>query len=345
MQTALTDGPLVESLKRGREGFNARFAYARRLNRQLDPDVLAWHLAQVLDPVVRPLADSDPDRVDGVVRTLFDLSLDLIGRDCLGPASRYPAVGDAWTALLPAAPKFLLEEPRKLAAAVTNAAFNLSRESDAAAREWISRLRALLPLCPDLETFLAAGQVAAWRCGLAHFRDGAVEVWRTLPDGPAMAVLGLDNPRDRPDRAAVEAALADPWRFPETAGLNLKYNLEIVAQVGGFRGFGGPFLSPPEVILADGAIYAFDRSQCFSLHADCFGAVFKRFGPDLPPGVGGRAGFGLDQDGTVTKGQVNRRFSELAGFSSFAASDHTLAVTSEQSHRVRLVALTPEKPK
>ncbi|WP_156346546.1 hypothetical protein [Verrucomicrobium spinosum] len=33
------------------------------------------------------------------------------------------------------------------------------------------------------ETFLKAGQVAAWRCGLAHYRESALAVADLLPPG------------------------------------------------------------------------------------------------------------------------------------------------------------------
>ena len=58
-----------------------------------------------------------------------------------------------------------------------------------------------------------------------------------------------------------------------------------MAVIGGFRGFGGPFVSPPEVVQAEGGIFAFDSEYCHELHADCFGATLKRYGKDLPPGM------------------------------------------------------------
>ncbi|MBF0530050.1 MAG: hypothetical protein HQK55_12430, partial [Deltaproteobacteria bacterium] len=200
------------------------------------------------------------------------------------------------------------------------------------------------PLCPTLEDFLKVGQVAAWRCGLAHFRAGALEIWRDLPEPLARLALGFKPDAEALAKSDLAAALADPWRSLKQLGRLPERKLRLVARVGGFRGFGGPFISPPEVTCARTVIYAFDREFCYSLHADWFGSAVERFGSDLPEGVENRPlGFSLDQkNGMVTKDGQQAIFPELAGASSFAATDHTLAVTVPRSHFVYLIALADQ---
>ena len=62
-------------------------------------------------------------------------------------------------------------------------------------------------------------------------------------------------------------ALADPWAFSAKQGA--APDLTLVGQAGGFRGYGGQFLTPPQVITAGDRIYAYDSDCCWSVHADC----------------------------------------------------------------------------
>ena len=81
--------------------------------------------------------------------------------------------------------------------------------------------------------------------------------------------------------------------------------LRVAAAVGGFKGFGGPFLSPPAVLASGGALYAFDRAFLWRLHADCFGAVFLRQGPASSlPAREEVGGFAVDRAGQVTLGDA-----------------------------------------
>jgi hypothetical protein len=338
----LAPGPLADALKRGREPYNARFAQARRLSRKLNPEDLAWCLAHLADPIARAVHSVDPARVDSVVEALYDLAVDLLAKDALGPASRHPAINRAWAELGPAAARFLVQEPRLAAAALSNAAYHLAQETGTGLDRWLEDMKRLAPLCPDAAAFLAVGQVIAWRAGLAHFRASAIQVWHRLPEPLGQAALGIDPAASPPPREALIQALADPWQDPAGAGSARKFELALVARVGGFRGFGGPFISPPEVTQTEGTILAFDREYCHALYADAFGAVFKRHGSDLPSRLDQTPGFNLEPSGRVTKGHLSKVFPELAGFTAFAATPTTLAVTLPASHYVFLVAVRPE---
>ena len=336
--SSLVTGPLAEALEKGRGRFNARFDLARRLDRDLDPTAFSEHLRLVVDPIARAVAVVQPDRAGATAEALFDLSLELFAKDCLGPLARKPAAGQAWRSVLPAAASLLAQEPRRVAAAVTNGALNLAAQPGARGGEWLQDMQRLAPLCPSVELYLKAGQVAAWRCGIAHFRTGALALLSDLPDEVLFLALALSG-IPRPERAALLKSLQDPWADPKRSGLEGRPGLAIVARVGGFRGFGGPFLAPPEVFALDGQLYAFDPGACWSLHAGCFGATFQRYGPDLPKGDLQQGGaFTVAQSGEVRRAGLACSFPVLSGAKSFASNGTTLAVTLHRSHRIYLVA-------
>lgn len=328
--------PLSRSLARGLDRFNAKVAMARREGRRVEPPALFAHLAVAVAPVAAAIEEVDPKRVDAVVESLLDLSLDLVPREILGPKARHPIVGRVWRDLLPRLAGRLADEPRKVAAALTNAAHNLVAER-ARAEEWLAAMGEVGPHCSTVADLLACGQVLAWRSGLAHYRAPALEVWRSLPDRLAFEVLGVSRDAAA-SRAALEAALADPWRKPGDAEAGAPA-LRIVGKIGGFRGFGGPFLTPPRVFAFHGRVFAADGEHVFGLHADCFGQTLRR-APELPSDDRQMGPAMVEADGALSFAGLAGKLPGLAGAAGFAASETVLAVTFARSHRIALVART-----
>jgi hypothetical protein len=328
------DSPLAVALSRGRDRFNSRVAEARRQGARVDSAALAAHLSEAVAPIVAAVEKVVPARVDAVAQALFDLSIDLVGRDVLGPSTRHPRAAEAWKELFPKLAARLADDPARIAGALTNAAFNLGAEPGARAGAWLAAMAEAGPRCATCGELLALGQVLAWRSGMAHYRASALEVWERLPLPLAQEALGL--PREAGlSREALRAQLSDPFRRPGSPPAPPK--LAVVAAVGGFRGFGGPFAAPPRVFAAGGHLWAADDERTFSLHADCFGQTLQR-APHPPaadpPGAGAR----VEPDGTVRWAGLGARFEALQGADGFAASPAVLAVTTPRSHRIRLVA-------
>jgi hypothetical protein len=336
-------GPFAQVLQANRAGFNAKFAEARRFRPRLDPAIFSDLLVWVVAPLVEAVAREHPGKTAEVADALYDLSLDLLGREFLGPNSRYPFIAEGWRYLLPRLPRFMAEAPREFVGSVTNALYNLSLTPGARPGEWAASLLQLADVCPDAPTLLKAGQVAAWRAGMARYRLSALDLCRDLPPSIALAALGLSPQSDPPPLDALIASLkADPWLRPD----NLKSpisNLQIVARVGAFRGFGGLFLRPPTVMAtAEGQFIVRDGEQAWLLTADRFGAAFHRADEQAaplkrPP----TSHFQIDPTGRVSKQSHSQTFPDLAGFTTAADNDTTLAVTTPLSHAVYLAALTP----
>ena len=343
----LNPGAFSAILEARRGRFNGQFAEARRVWPALDPAVFAQHLVSVVSPLVESAAELAPERAEAVAEGLYGLSLQLLGRDYLGPNSRYTALAEAWSSLLPALPNRLAEDPRLFAGAVTNAIYNLSATPGARPRDWMTDVQRLSDVCGPLSELLEAAKVAAWRAGLAHYRYSALSVCAGLRPAVAAAALGLPGdaiPFSAEALAQIVSGLqADPWLAPaEAAGLAQPRprHLELIARVGAFRGFGGQFMAPPKVSCPGGQFVVSDGAEHWLLFADCFGASLHRSpSPPHAPLKLSAPLFRLKLNGKVSRGNHEATFPDLDVTLSTAANASTLAVTTPLSHAVSLIAL------
>ncbi len=318
--------PLHAALERGRDRYNAKFAQARRASRKVEGAAFAEHLDALVAPIV---AAVPAEAADASTEALYDLSLDLMTRSLLG----HPAVVAVWRDLLPEVAALLAQAPRRVVASLSNAALAF----DDPAR-WIAAMADIAPRCATPDELLDAGMVLAWTCGMAHWRESARAVLARLPEPLAMAAVAVGRPVPLPPTLAdLLAALDDPWWRPG-APAGKPTSLALVGSAGGFRGFGGPFGAPPRVVATGGRLFAHDGEACFSLHADAFGATCQRHGTAPPAGAPAQAM--VDAAGFVFWRGLGGRVVGLAGPSSLAATDDTLAVTLPHSHKVFLVAAT-----
>jgi len=293
-------GPLADALARDRDVFNARFAFARSQRRNLDSHAFSRHLRENMRPIVEAVAALQPGRVDAVVQVLFELSLDGVGRNLLGPETRVFYLNELWREHLPKLARFVCEDPRMLVSALTYAMRALGKKKADRARTWIARLVEIAQSCPqacsEIVTLLDVGKVLAWRSGMAHYRESALDVWRGLPDALRYEALIL-SPEDepalldkmtRPGLDALDAAFENPWFHPskhspaEFFAQNMSARAYSIRTLGGFVGFGYEFVAPPRVMALDGRIFAFDGDSYFGLYADSFGATLQPVGPRSP---------------------------------------------------------------
>jgi hypothetical protein len=341
MPTTPLSAPLAAALERDRERFNALVAERVASGQRYDAAALAGHLRDAVSPVVDAVYRVDSGSVGPVVDVLFRLTLDLIGRDLVGAGTRYPAIAEGWRRILPVAVPLLVRGPQQLAGSLTNAIYNVSLSSGGAASGWIDTMSALARQCGEVTELLDAGKIAAWRAGLAHYRPGALDACRSLsPDLGALA-LGVSGAVASYD-AMIDRLETDPWLDPVVAaGERMpEPSLRVVATVGAFRGFGGPFRVPPQVYLRDGQLVAKDDEAAWILTADRFGATWHRSGTDdllartFPDAT-------VDRDGGAKLGRLRAAFPGLRQPWTQAFDGTTLAVTLALSHRVRLLACTP----
>jgi hypothetical protein len=279
--------------------------------------------------------------VGKVTGELYELALEVVSKDL---PNRCPGITQGWRALLGGLPEHVAQAPRLFAGSVTNALYHLETTPGANPEEWIQYMLRLGALEPEVAALLEAGKVAAWRSGMAQYRASALDGCTGLSRQLCYTALGL---RAEEDPLGLEGILqqlrTDPWVHP-TAVLSRhtpNRELQLVARVGAFRGFGGAFLRPPRLTYAGGQFFASDGEACWAIHADVFGATLSRVGAQPPRAEGNRNGaLQLDPNGLVRCGAYARLFPELRNATDAISDRATLAVTVPLSHAVYLVALT-----
>jgi hypothetical protein len=309
-----------EELNQRKERYNTVFAMARRSRPGLDGELFKHNLRTLVAPI---LAEMNAELGKPLVEPLYDLCLELTGNDLF---RRSPAVLEVWQRLLPQAVQELVEAPSLLPAALTNAAYNLEREETAHLDFWVGKMERCRGLCGGAGRWLQVGQIMAWRCGMAHYRESAIALGNSLPEGLREGLrhdLWPDWEQD----------IADPWH-----ALRLAENgtPSIIRRVGSFQGFGGRFRQPPWVAYAgSGRFLVEDGTESWILSADAFGATLKPGTAEILDSA--RADLKASAKGKVQWGQQSLDLPELGPVRSSAASQHVLAVTSEHSHQLFLI--------
>lgn len=326
-------------LRAERHQLNERFATAHVRHPDLDAEAFAEFIRGAIDPLVGAVARTRPERVSHVAVAAYDIALELVGQRLVGRSARTPHVGAAWRRILPEVAPLVAAEPERMIAAVCNASHHLSSTAGTRPRAWIDLMVRLAGQCTDSAMFLTLGQVAAWRAGMAHFRESALAAADKLPESLVVAAIeppaaGWSQLRDR--------LMADPWYDP-AAPNDISTTPRVVARAGAFRGFGGLFSEPPTVAMADGQLFVRGGSECWLLTADAFGATFHRATQEefehararsaLPDGISVRGG-------TVTiRGCSVSLPSAFGEVTSACASRATLALTSSHTHAILLIAV------
>ncbi len=332
----------VHALKENRDKLNTKFAYARHTYPKLDGDLALEHLRQMVAPVIDAVSRISISRAETVLVTLYELSLELLGKGMIGEKTRYPAMVKGWNQIFTQAAKLLAQEPLLFAGSVLNALYNLSISQGTRPNYWIDEMLRIGAECDTVQTYLEVGKIVAWRSGMAHYRDGALDACLNLEPKLARLSLAIKEDVKTPIDVIVERLHHDPWLSPWSANLGVKNEkrLKVASVVGGFRGFGGVFISPPEVVLSNDDFYIFDNESCWMMTADLFGATLHKVGANLPSlETTANNDFTIDKKGRVSKATYQAVFPELEAPSSFAANETTLAITLPVSFGVYLIAL------
>ena len=322
----------ADVLRGGRSEFNRRFSIGQQRHAGIDPAAFGELLGGPIDAIVAKVAQVDGAAVPMLVDTLYDLTLTLLGQRWIGPGGRAPKVLDGWAMLADNAPAVLAQQPQSLLAAVANALVHWSAYGGG--EFWLRTLTTLAQRARSADELLRAGQVAAWRHGLAHYREGALERAQQL-DRELLA-LALTVPlADWRDELLTRMA-RNRWYRPDKPP---RAGPRVALRVGAFVGFGGRFAEPPLVGSIDGQMLLHSAGQRFTLHVDVYGGNVQahsdgKLAPahELPPG--------WRIDGSVLVSPEQRfPFVEHGAITSSAVTIDTLVLTHAWSHGATVVAL------
>ena len=252
-------------------------AYGRFLvlDRAFVDDVLRAAAARCGDPEsVRASAVDVAAVADGLAeggeldpqvgRALLTAATDLAarGRWRAGAAERA-----ALLEVVPRAVALVRARPDVVVPLLVASAPTVQRSAD---RVVLADLLAAMPPTQDVDHLRATVLVATWRAGAVRFRSAALAAAARLPAPLAVAALG-QAPGTSP-QAVLDAHTADPWWWPgreQTTG--------VLRRIGGFRGFGGPWLAVPRV--SSGALWGCHvraDGECWAVLADLHGSAVVR---------------------------------------------------------------------
>jgi hypothetical protein len=324
---------LADALAAGRAHFNARAAETRHRYLGFDTATFTAFLRTGLDGVARSVAAVAPDRTAFVVAAAYDMALDLVAQGLAGPGARTAFIEQAWVSVAPRCARLVAAQPTEVLGALSNAVLYVAGVAGARPHDWLTDMTRLAEHAQSFDQIRRLGQVAAWRAGLAHFRDGALQAADALPASLALMALGADT-QAQPDEwpQVRDAHRADPWW---SLAADRHHAARQGVEVGSFSGFGGTFAEPPQVRAA-GRAFVVRSAQRFSLIViDAYGAVL------LPSSA---AEFEQAQAGPPTAALQGTQL-HAAGRQididlpvhglAIAQTEHTIALTSPYSYAVR----------
>lgn len=318
---------LGQALTARRGHFNARVAATRHGAQAFHAEAFADFLRDRLDPVVVAVAAVAPDRVPAAVAAGYDMALRLIAQKLAGPQARSDVVDRLWSGLAPLYAQAIAAAPVACLGALTNAGLRLAAVPGVRVSEWLHRMAALAPFAGSADV-RALGLIAAWRAGMAHYREGALEAGDRLPDAVAVAAAGAPNGLSWGEFKS--RSLANRWWSPgsEVAPAGTEF--------GAFTGFGGAFGQPPVVRPSPQGFHVRSGNRHFLLVADVYGATLHAADEtsfDAADDAGAmplRNGFLVADDRHVSLDLPSD------GLATVANAD-TIAVTSPYAHTIRLI--------
>ncbi|MCP4687779.1 MAG: hypothetical protein GY859_06995, partial [Desulfobacterales bacterium] len=253
----ITFEPLVLMLRQKREACNRLFSTYSIRHPSLDPDLVKRWMVRAVEPVMREFHTADAETFESLFDVLYETLLRLAG------AHRLQSEAEAHRRalmLIPLVKERARESPEQLVHSMFTALNAILPHGPDAALAWISRMRKALPHCDAMADVLNAGRLCAWRSGLAHLRERALAAARELP--PEAASGALNTPVNA---GLLQRMEENPWFSPgktESADAG-SGGLVFRCRMGGFRGFGGPFLKPPAVARVEQCFVASDgESGC-----------------------------------------------------------------------------------
>lgn len=136
-------------------------------------------------------------------------------------------------------------------------------------------LGAALVEARDAASVRSLGVIAGWRSGVIALRDDALA--HAAAGNPAAVSAALGLPTDQLP-AFLAAQAGDRFGWPGTP--------MVIAEIGGFRGFGGVWVAAPTRCYnaGDGLLAVQTDTDLWSIHADVFGHRVSRIDA-LPPEI------------------------------------------------------------
>jgi hypothetical protein len=321
-----------------RSAFNRRFDEAASQYSALTAEAGYRFFREDLAPLMEAVdleltsAERQAGRLFEIADVATVVGLRATGQRSLGPTALQPHVEALWRTVLPVLARSIIADPT-LIGALTSAATQIARVETARPQQWLTLVARAGAHAQDAAEVRRIGQVAAWRSGLAQYRETALAVLDDLSAQRVIQVLDLG-----PEPPAVEVVRSSLSTNRWWNGAPSAQKWSTLQQGGSFTGFGGRFISPPRLKRRREELFAAVGNEVFLVCADGFGVTFHR-----EPPLGAADTFEPEPGATVglvTQAVTNNASVRTSGpVTSAVVVEGALALTTLHSHRIVFLSL------
>ncbi|MBL7977599.1 MAG: hypothetical protein JNN12_04600 [Bacteroidetes Order II. Incertae sedis bacterium] len=316
-----TLSPIFQTwLTANRDYLNMQYEMLKNQYPALEQKVVFSYIQQNLNVVATALLEENnaPESHQSI-KTLYTTGLNLMGR---GLWSKFPVLIHIWQEVFPKLPLLRTHLHRTLQI-VVNTAYNVS-QSNRSTGLFLIGLRRTAPQLDQPHKLEAAALILAWRSGLVLYRTTAIKAAEQLPE--SLARILLEVPEAHTLSFILENLQKSLWFRSETGQHDEN------TQIGGFQGFGGAFLNPPEIaLLNQQTLLAKDTTGTWEIHADCYGHALVRH-EGVWPGTNK-----LVEPGILMVGNKRLRIRSFPQAEAAALTPTIWAITVPNSHYIHLM--------
>jgi hypothetical protein len=321
----MISAPFAAILAAGRSQFNQRMVEAKRRHAGLNTDAFSKFLIECVDPVVAAVSLADAARAPAAALAAYDAALELTTT-----GMRSPMLAEAWCRLGPRLAQLIARQPAEVLGMLSNAVLYIESVPRARGRLWLDTMVAIAGRIDTTVQLKAAGQVLAWRCGVAHFRSGALAAADQVPEALALALFDAGS-GDWPTLR--DQLRHDPWWQP-------RGRCTLKLEIGAFTGMGGEFSTPPEVHAHAGTFTVMSGETFHLLIADAWGAVLHPSDADEHAVLDAVKGDWKLKANVLHIGQRELLLDLPPEGIRICCNGPTLAITSPYTHAIGLVSAT-----
>ncbi len=319
--------PFATQLKVLRTVLNERVASTRRSVAGLNTEAFSEFLELGVDPIVRAVSKTAPDRLSILVDEVFTMALTLVSTGHAGPTARQDYVNRLWRDVAPSLSTLIAHDPLESLGTLTNVMIKVTGDGDIRGDEWLSYIEQLAPDAQDIATLRSLCIIASWRSGGVKMRSTALKALSALPQ--ALACKAVGAPKNAKWEKVSNRLAKEIWWRPD--GLTVSGHV-----VGDFSGFRGAFLAPPRIKPAQDGFLVRSADLCFYLAVDAFGT--KLHSLDTEVFENAKTGTGPRK----TKSQSWENLFPAEGLSLVSNAD-SVAVTSPYSYSIHVSPLSDFK--
>lgn len=290
----------------------------------LDQEKVLDFIQNQLQPYAIEKREITTEQHTNCLFVLYQTGLNLMGR---GLWDKHPIFAKIWNFVLPNLPLFE-HSPHEALQKLVNAAYNLSIKNLNTSR-WLIGIQSIVHEIHDLKTLETALVVLAWRVGNVRYRKTALEAVSELPESIARALLEV--PESQTLSFILDNLKRSVWFRSETGQYDEHW------AIGGFLGFDGQFLNPPEISTTpeistkQNVLLAKDTENIWEVYADCYGQQFVKFEGAWP---GSKK---LADPGILEIGSKRLRIRSFPNAHAAALTEHFWAITLPNSHYIFLL--------